>query len=56
MTKETGINPQILITKYMIERLLERLSVSKYKDRFILKRWYVDIFYNRIRSKINNGC
>lgn len=37
MTKETGINPQILITKYMIERLLERLSVSKYKDRFILK-------------------
>ncbi len=37
MTKETGINPQILITKYMIERLLERISVSKYKDRFILK-------------------
>jgi len=28
MTKETGINPQILITKYMIERLLERISVS----------------------------
>lgn len=37
MTKETGINPQILITKYMIERILERISVSKYKDRFILK-------------------
>jgi len=37
MTKESGINPQILITKYMIERLLERISVSKYKDRFILK-------------------
>jgi len=37
MTKETGINPQILITKYMIERLLERISISKYKDRFVLK-------------------
>jgi len=37
MTKESGINPQILITKYMIERLLERISISKYKDRFVLK-------------------
>ena len=37
MTKETGINPQILITKYIIERLLERISISKYKDRFVLK-------------------
>jgi len=29
MTKETVINPQILITKYMIERLLERTLVLK---------------------------
>lgn len=28
---------QLLLTRYVLERLLYRLSVSKYKDRFILK-------------------
>lgn len=37
MSKEKNINSQILLRNYMMERLLERISLSKYKHRFILK-------------------
>lgn len=37
MSKEKNINAQILLRNYMLERLLERISLSKYKHRFILK-------------------
>lgn len=37
MAKKTGINVQILQRNYMMERLLERISLSKYMDNFILK-------------------
>ena len=37
MSKEIGIDAHILIRKFMMERLLERVSSSKYKDNFILK-------------------
>lgn len=37
MSKEKNINAQILLRNYMLERLLERISVSKYRDKFILK-------------------
>ena len=37
MSKETAVNAQILLRNYMMERLLERISVSKYKDKFIIK-------------------
>lgn len=37
MSKKTGINAQILQRNYMMERLLERISLSKYKNNFILK-------------------
>jgi predicted nucleotidyltransferase component of viral defense system len=36
-SKEKNINAQILLRNYMLERLLERISLSKYKDSFILK-------------------
>lgn len=36
-SKETKISPQIIMQNYMIERLLERVSVSKYKYNFIIK-------------------
>lgn len=32
-----NINPQILLRNYMTERLLERISISNYKNNFILK-------------------
>ncbi|MDD2285725.1 MAG: nucleotidyl transferase AbiEii/AbiGii toxin family protein [Paludibacter sp.] len=35
--KKNKINAQILLRNYMLERLLERISLSKYKWNFILK-------------------
>lgn len=37
MAKEKHISAQLLLQNYMMERLLERISISKYKDNFILK-------------------
>lgn len=37
LAKEKKISAQIVLQNYMLERLLERISVSKYKDNFILK-------------------
>ena len=37
MSKGTGVNAQILQRNYMLERLLERISLSEYQDNFILK-------------------
>lgn len=36
MSKENNINAQILLRNYMLERLLERISLSEFKDKFIL--------------------
>jgi len=32
-----NLNPQILLTRFFMERFLERVSLSKYKRNFILK-------------------
>lgn len=37
MAAKTGIKANALLQNYMLERLLERISVSEYKWRFILK-------------------
>ena len=37
MAKENNVTAQSVLQTYMLERLLERISVSKYKDNFILK-------------------
>jgi len=37
MAKEKDINSQILLRNYMLERLLERISLSEFKNKFILK-------------------
>ena len=37
MSKKTGINAQILQRNFMLERLLERISLSEYKHNIILK-------------------
>ena len=36
LAKEKKISAQIVLQNYMLERLLERISVSKYRDNFIL--------------------
>lgn len=37
MSKEKGISSQLIIQNFMLERLLERISISKYQPHFILK-------------------
>lgn len=37
MSKEMDISAQILLRNYMLERLLERVSLSEFRDKFILK-------------------
>lgn len=37
LAKEKNVNAQILLRNYMLERLLERISESPYKENFILK-------------------
>ncbi len=37
LSKEKSADAQILLRNYMMERFLERISVSRYQDKFILK-------------------
>jgi len=37
LAKEKNIRAQVLLQNYMFERFLERLSLSEYKDKFVLK-------------------
>ena len=37
ISKEKGISAQLIMQNYMLERLLERISISKYQPNFILK-------------------
>ena len=37
LSKEKKVAPQAVLQVYMLERLLERIAVSQYKDNFILK-------------------
>lgn len=37
LSKEKSADSQILLRNYMMERLLERIAISSYKDNFILK-------------------
>lgn len=37
LSKEKHISAQLLLQNYMMERLLERISQSRYKEYFIIK-------------------
>ena len=37
LSKEKNISAQLVMQNYMLERLLERISLSQYKHNFILK-------------------
>ena len=37
IAKEKKISAQLVLQNYMLERFLERISVSRFKDSFILK-------------------
>ena len=49
IAKKEKVLPQAVMQTYMLERLLERISVSEYRDNFILKGRYVNIFNYRNR-------
>ena len=37
IAKAKGIRPQLVLQNYMLERFLERVSLSRYRDNFIIK-------------------
>ena len=37
LSRDKGINAEIILRNFMLERLLERISLSEYRDQFILK-------------------
>lgn len=37
LAKQNNMSAQVVLQNYMFERFLERLSKSKYQDKFILK-------------------
>lgn len=37
LSKKNSADAQLLMRNYMMERFLERMSVSRYRDKFILK-------------------
>lgn len=37
LSKEKSADAQLLMRNYMMERFLERISLSEYKDKFILR-------------------
>lgn len=51
LSKEKDISANIIMQNYMLERLLERISVSKYKNNFILKGRNANKCYGRNRPK-----
>ena len=51
LSKEKDVSANIIMQNYMLERLLERISVSKYKNNFILKGRYAYKCNSRNRFK-----
>ena len=41
LSKDKSADAQILMRNYMMERFLERISLSEYRDKFILKCWWL---------------
>ncbi len=37
LSKEKSVQAEIILRNFMLERFLERISLSSYKDKFILK-------------------
>ena len=49
MAKENNVAAQSVLQTYMLERLLERISISKYKDNFYAE----EIEYNDLINAIS---
>lgn len=53
--KENNLSVQQVLQNYIFERFLERLSKSKYNDKFIIKGRTIIIFNYGIRYEDNYG-
>lgn len=58
LAKEKNVSANIIVQNYMLERLLERISISKYKENFILKGRYANKCnsWNRFKKYTWYGC
>ena len=50
LSKETNIPNKYIIQNYMFESLLKRISLSNYKDKFIIKGIFYDDTIKAIRT------
>ena len=48
LSREKSADAQILMRNYMMERFLERISLSEYRDKFILKGGIVCPLYDGV--------
>ena len=51
LSRAEHYNPQMMISRYMQERLLYRLSISNYRERFILKGGALLYAYDRFEAR-----
>lgn len=40
ISKEKQISAQLVMQNFMLERLLEQISISKYHHNFCIERWF----------------
>ena len=50
--KQAGVSPQLLLQDYLLERLLERLSRSRWRERVIVKGGMLIASYMGIDSRV----
>ena len=55
ISKERNVDFNTLLRLYMYDRFIERLSVSKYKNNFVLKGWFLFKYTIGCRTKNNYG-
>lgn len=53
-SKEIGLPNNSILQTYMLEKLIERLSLSNHKDKFVIKGRDVNIIY--CWTKFKNDC
>ena len=51
LSRTEHYNPQMMISRYMQERLLYRLSISNYRERFILKGGVLLYAHDRFEAR-----
>ena len=52
LSKEKSADAHILMRNYMMERFLERISFSEYRDRFVLKGGMQAVSYTHLPAAL----